>query len=679
MGLITKHTLGLERDRAEAEARAELEERIRLSLWRMDTAATGILAEENNRPAWHFRDVDLQKSVRLTPLNSFVPPHIKLHFEVNNNEINTPQVNSWGGVSGSNAAFLAEKWKDEEERVKKAVKLSNDKAVEWSNLQSFLLIDDSYQSWLLAPNKPNEVTPNDTVTADIDNNLDLICEIVEIDDRTIDNETLSGNDEVLDQVVGKRGLWSNAIVRSVPDYQTEYNQVEKTKRQQIVGKSLGKKPNQVRKNKAAVSKEALTKKSFAKETLKEKQKIKAKKAPPVEKKSDQYVQLSDKEVELDFSSTDLSFSSTDLSSSEEVYLSALRPIWLGDNLILVRYVQNTNGRKLQGVWLDTEKLKSFLLNNIRDLLPGARLVATKQSLSAMLGHEPDPNADDPMVMAALPWKLVPGEVAAVTPVGWTPMHKTLGVAWVGAMLAALAAVVLLRGVVKLSERRASFVSSVTHELRTPLTTFGLYSEMLAEGMVKDEEKQKEYLYTLRKESSRLTHLVENVLAYSRIERGSARAKVENVRVSDFIDRISERFQSRAEEAGMELRQNIEPELAEKEIRVDTTAVEQILFNLVDNASKYASEEDSEGIIELCVLEIPKGLAFRVCDQGPGIPKSERRKLFRAFHKSALEAAHTKPGVGLGLALCLRLARALGGDLRILDQERGACFELSLRL
>ena len=56
MGVITQHTLGLEGDRAQAEARAELEERIRLSLWRMDTAAAGILAEENNRPAWHFRD-----------------------------------------------------------------------------------------------------------------------------------------------------------------------------------------------------------------------------------------------------------------------------------------------------------------------------------------------------------------------------------------------------------------------------------------------------------------------------------------------------------------------------------------------------------------------------------------------------------------------------------------------
>ena len=111
--------------------------------------------------------------------------------------------------------------------------------------------------------------------------------------------------------------------------------------------------------------------------------------------------------------------------------------------------------------------------------------------------------------------------------------------------------------------------------------------------------------------------------------------------------------------------------------MDTTAVEQILFNLVDNASKYASESSADGMIKLQVLELSKRVSFRVCDQGPGIKKSERRKPFRAFHKSAQEAAHTKPGVGLGLALCRRLAHALGGELRILDQEKGACFELTL--
>ncbi len=75
---------------------------------------------------------------------------------------------------------------------------------------------------------------------------------------------------------------------------------------------------------------------------------------------------------------------------------------------------------------------------------------------------------------------------------------------------------MLRGVLALSERRASFVSAVTHELRSPLTTFRMYAEMLAEGMVRDEQQRDRYLSTLRQEADRLSHLVDNVLQYARL-------------------------------------------------------------------------------------------------------------------------------------------------------------------
>ena len=91
--------------------------------------------------------------------------------------------------------------------------------------------------------------------------------------------------------------------------------------------------------------------------------------------------------------------------------------------------------------------------------------------------------------------------------------------WGAVLFAVLAAAVLLHGVMTLSERRAAFVSSVTHELRTPLTTFRMYAEMLARGMVPDAERRQEYYETLQSESERLTLLVENVLAYARLERG----------------------------------------------------------------------------------------------------------------------------------------------------------------
>jgi signal transduction histidine kinase len=686
MGMITQHTLGLEKERARAEAKAELEERIRLALWRMDTAASGILAEENNRPAWHFRDVDLRRAVQPTPLNLDVPENVRLHFEVNQGVVSTPQVNSWSAPAPEPV------WESRSGQVSQGAELSRQKGGDWMSLQHLLNSDGTFRG---GQKKRNVLRPV------AGNNLGVICavafqggEVPKVEDQK--DEALW--DAKVAMAQEQRLATKNSLVRNAKGYQANYNAAEKVKRKEIVRKSSG--------NKRQSSYDQLARN--IKEKKLEKPRVNApvmkdvaaelvggardQKASPVQagtkgadmpkdkRQGTQQTQVDQEDQISQVSDVASDKKTLDVDMTEGVHLSSLTPVWLGEDLILVREVSDGAKRRVQGVWLDAAAISISLIKDIADLLPDARLEPVRHGRKVLLGELPDPDADDPMVMAALPWRLLPGEVAVVEPAGWTPMRKTLAVAWIGALLAALAAVVLLRGVVKLSERRASFVSSVTHELRTPLTTFSLYSDMLAEGMVQDEAKQKSYLRTLRKESARLTHLVENVLAYSRVERGSARARVETVRVGELVDRMCERLRARAVDAGMQLHCEITPDVAEREIRVDTTAVEQIIFNLVDNASKYASGEGCGKVIELRAIAHPKvskGVAFQVCDEGPGVDRSEHRKLFRAFHKSAQDAAHSKPGVGLGLALCRRLARALGGDLKIVERDKGACFELTV--
>ena len=129
--------------------------------------------------------------------------------------------------------------------------------------------------------------------------------------------------------------------------------------------------------------------------------------------------------------------------------------------------------------------------------------------------------------------------------------RSLAIAWASILVAAAAAVALIFGIVGLSERRASFVSAVTHELRTPLTTFRLYSDMLESGAVK-EEKRGHYLSVLSREADRLSHLVENVLAFSRIERGNARSQVRTVPVGEMLESFRERLETRLHTAGLTL-------------------------------------------------------------------------------------------------------------------------------
>ncbi len=342
-------------------------------------------------------------------------------------------------------------------------------------------------------------------------------------------------------------------------------------------------------------------------------------------------------------------------------VEGFRASWFDGRLVLLREVQINGealGQAIDGALVKTGLLRDRLLEEVSDLLPAAGLERVA------------PGEGDEWTLAALPWRLDPGEVPVATTTLGTPLKLSLGAGWLAALLALVGGAVMIRGVLRLSERRASFVSAVTHELRTPLTTFRLYSDMLDSGAVRDEEKRGHYFRVLRREADRLSHLVENVLAFSRIERGSARAEVREMDVAGLLGELRERFEERLAAADMVLSLDLPaPGLT---LTGDRAAIEHVLFNLVDNAAKYAGGcEVRIGVAEADGRWIEIGVA----DDGPGIAPAEARRIFEPFHKSAHAAAESQPGVGLGLALSRRLAREMGGELSHRSGGRGACFVL----
>ncbi|HYF37094.1 MAG TPA: HAMP domain-containing sensor histidine kinase [Prosthecobacter sp.] len=346
----------------------------------------------------------------------------------------------------------------------------------------------------------------------------------------------------------------------------------------------------------------------------------------------------------------------------------LRPVWVENELLLLRRATLDGRARLQGVWLDWPKLQERLYGTVRDLLPHAALIPIP----------PEMANKEAAALVTLPVRLVPGMVPIHVTGSKSALKPALTVAWGCVLLAALAIGFVLHRAMLLSERRGAFVSSVTHELRTPLTTFRLYSEMLAEDMVPDAEQRRSYLQTLCDESTRLMHLVENVLAFSRIERGRVAARLETLSVDELMQRITPRLRQRADQVNLQFRVECPAEVAALRVRADALAVEQILFNLVDNACKYAAPDSEPHQINLSTAATAKTVIFEVRDFGPGLSPQARKKLFQPFAKSATEAAHSAPGVGLGLALCRRLARDLGGELAFCPSpSRGACFRLSL--
>ncbi len=353
----------------------------------------------------------------------------------------------------------------------------------------------------------------------------------------------------------------------------------------------------------------------------------------------------------------------DASPTEQLTdLATMRAVWVGGDLFLLRQltamVSDVAEKRVQGVWLDQELLKQRLLAEVKDLLPASELTAILNS-----------PADDPLALVSFPFHLQRNELphaAASHPNG------PLIVGWAAVLLALLTTSFLVHGVMRLSERRASFVSAVTHELRTPLTTFRLYSDMLESGVVKPERRG-DYLRVLSREADRLSHLVENVLSFSKIERGSARSVVRETTLHDLLEPMRERLAARLATAGMDLEMD---SASTVRVRVDSAAVEHILFNLIDNAAKYATGGEPPKV-EITTLTNGRMVEIIVIDHGPGIPISEHGRIFRAFHKSAREAAESRPGVGLGLALSRRLAKSLGGGLECVDAKHGACFVLRL--
>lgn len=363
---------------------------------------------------------------------------------------------------------------------------------------------------------------------------------------------------------------------------------------------------------------------------------------------------------------------------------SLTPKWItSDNqprLVLVRDAMVNGQLVVQGVELDWESLREDLLRSISDVLPGATLTPSgTQSLGAYR-------------MATIPVALVPPPSTALPAWSWSPARVGLLVTWIAIIATIIAVGVVLRAAIVLSERRGRFVSAVTHELRTPLTTFRLYSQMLADGMVSDEQVRRDYLSTLKRESERLTGIVENVLEYARLSRTrSGKSKPEGEQTLSpgaLVARFRPALARRLGQHNMDLVASLDlEEHQDRTLTVDPQAVERVMLNLIENACKYAapSDDDPEGEEHDTRVHLDVGvrnamLELLIADHGPGIAHSERARIFGEFQRGLRGLGNARSGLGLGLALSRGLAREMGGDLQLVNRRgHGAEFLLTIPL
>jgi signal transduction histidine kinase len=200
--------------------------------------------------------------------------------------------------------------------------------------------------------------------------------------------------------------------------------------------------------------------------------------------------------------------------------------------------------------------------------------------------------------------------------------------------------------------------------------------MLAGGLVAPEQ-QNEYVQTLHGETDRLNRLVGNVLDFSRLENQRPRLARTTMPTAELLEQVRSTWRCRCQNTDKELvvEDRLGPDAA---VTTDVQLVQQVLGNLVDNACKYSQGAEDRRISLRAERDKNGRLAFVVEDRGPGVPKTERRSVFRAFHRGRT-ADVTAGGVGLGLALAQRWTRLLGGRLVLENRPKGtgACFRLEL--
>jgi len=222
-----------------------------------------------------------------------------------------------------------------------------------------------------------------------------------------------------------------------------------------------------------------------------------------------------------------------------------------------------------------------------------------------------------------------------------------------------------------ARQRVSFVNQVSHELRTPLTNICMYAELLQRDLPEDDPKASHRLGIVVSESQRLSRLIGNVLTWAREQKGQLALHRTAGVVDDHVRLVLESFRPSLAARGIEVELSAE---APAPVQLDHDALDQILGNLFTNVEKYAADGKA---MRVTTRQQDETTTVLVTDEGPGIPSSQRERVFEPFYRVDNRITSGVAGTGIGLAIARRLARRHGGDLELVPIERGACFRLTL--
>ncbi len=226
---------------------------------------------------------------------------------------------------------------------------------------------------------------------------------------------------------------------------------------------------------------------------------------------------------------------------------------------------------------------------------------------------------------------------------------------------------------QLENLRKEFVANVSHELRTPLSLIKGYVETLLDGAKDEPAVAERFLRTIDKHADRLTYLIEDLLTISRLESGQVLMNFQLLDLREQAATALTDLQGRAAERQVCLVNEVPGGIA---VRADGDRLQQVLFNLVDNAIKYGR---AGGSVRVDVRrKCAEMLECSVSDDGPGIPPEAGDRVFERFFRVDRARSRDAGGTGLGLSIVKHIVQAHGGEVRLQsDMGKGTTFYFSL--
>jgi signal transduction histidine kinase len=225
----------------------------------------------------------------------------------------------------------------------------------------------------------------------------------------------------------------------------------------------------------------------------------------------------------------------------------------------------------------------------------------------------------------------------------------------------------------LEEMRRSFVANVSHELRTPMTSISGFIDGILDGTI-PPEKNEYYLKIVSDEIKRLSRLVRSLLDIAKIESGVIKVNASNFDVVSMVDKMLIGFEKRIEEKNLDIR--INDACGQLMVNADPDLTYQILYNLIDNAVKFA---DNNGYIEITIASKNQKVYIGIKNSGIGIPTQDLPYVFDRFYKTDKSRSKDKKGLGLGLYIVKSVLNLQGEDIVVKSEEGKYCeFVLTLK-